>query len=287
MQTVLAFGEILWDVFGEDSKIGGAPLNFAAHFAKLGGKSYMVSAVGKDNLGTDALDIVGGFGIDTSYVATLDVPTGRCNVTLKGGSPLYDLQTGVAYDYIPMPHVTESFDALYYGSLACRNAVSYQTLLDIIKNADVKERFFDVNIRQNYYTSELLDTLTKSATILKISREEMNVYGIGSPETVAKALMQKYANLRLVIVTLDKDGGMLVARDGSIVYSRKPNVVPVSTVGGGDSFSACMLISLLNGYDYKPALDRAATLADYVVTQLGAIPDYSIDLKLKLGISQS
>ena len=49
--SALCFGEILFDVFGDDRCIGGAPFNFAAHFAQLGGEAVMVSAVGDDELG--------------------------------------------------------------------------------------------------------------------------------------------------------------------------------------------------------------------------------------------
>lgn len=285
MGSVLCFGEILWDIFADKQQIGGAPLNFAAHFAKLGGRSAMLSAVGRDELGDRAIEIVNGFGVDTSMVARVDLPTGRCNVTLKDGSPSYELVYPVAYDAIPYAEHKAQFDALYFGTLACRDQRSFETLKTLIKKADTKERFFDVNIRQSYYSIELINELASQATVLKVSREEIGVFdmlGETDAATAAEMLLCRYKNLRMVAVTLDKDGAMIAERGKEPIFSRKPTGKVVSTVGGGDSFSACLLASLLCGMSAETALERAVTLSDYVVTQLGAIPEYSEELNRRL-----
>ena len=76
-------------------------------------------------------------------------------------------------------------------------------------------------------------------------------------------------------LTLGKDGALVFdCRNRSILYSDKPKGKVVSTVGAGDSFAACFLSSLLSGYKVEKCLDRAVTLSDFVVTQLGAVPDY-------------
>lgn len=278
MSSVLSFGEILWDIFDGKKQLGGAPLNFAAHFAKLGGKADMISAVGNDLLGDEAIAAVKSHGVGVEYVARVEFPTGCCNVTLVDGSPHYDLVCPVAYDAIPFCDTNRAYDALYYGTLACRSRESLQTLDKLLKIKDIKERFFDVNIRQNYYTPELLDHLAENATILKVSREEISVFADGEPMSVANMLLDKYANLNAVALTLDKDGAAFIRRGHEPVYSQKPTGKVVSTVGGGDSFSACLLHGLMSGKDDITAVKRAVTLSDYVVTQLGAIPDYSDEL---------
>ncbi len=278
MSNVLSFGEILWDVFDGKKQLGGAPLNFAAHFVKLGGDADMISAVGDDTLGDEAIDEVKSHGVGVEYVARVQFPTGRCNVTLVGGSPSYDLVCPVAYDTIPLCDTSRKYDALYYGTLACRSKDSLQTLDCLLKRKDIKEHFFDVNIRQNYYTPELLDHLAGYATILKVSREEIGVFGNGEPLAVANMLLDKYANLNAIALTLDKDGAVFIRRGHKPVYSQKPTGKVVSTVGGGDSFSACLLHDLMSGKCDADAVKRAVTLSDYVVTQLGAIPEYSDEL---------
>lgn len=279
MSGVLSFGEILWDVFDGKKQLGGAPLNFAAHFAKLGGKADMMSAVGNDALGDEAINAVKSHGVGVEYVARVELPTGRCNITLADGSPHYDLVCPVAYDAIPFCETSRQYDALYYGTLACRSEASLKTLNRLLKRNDIKERFFDVNIRQNYYTSDLLHHLTSNATVLKVSREEISVFGKGEPVFVANMLLDRYKNLNAVALTLDKDGAAFIRRGREPVYSQKPTGRVVSTVGGGDSFSAGLLQGLMSGRNDADAVKRAVMLSDYVVTQLGAIPDYSKELK--------
>lgn len=283
---ILSFGEILWDIFGEKKEIGGAPFNFSAHMAKLGADVFMVSALGNDELGKNALSFVRKFGIHSDFIAVTDKPTGYCRVTLEGNAPRYDLVTGVAYDAIPCPEVTGTFDAFYMGTLAQRNNVSRSTLEKLLKTINAKETFFDINIRQNYYTKEIIENSLKATTILKISREEMQVFselGIAdasSTEALCVSLAEKYP-LKIILVTLDKDGAMLYTKTG-FLYSRKPESKVVSTVGAGDSFSACFLYNFLSGADLEACLDRAVTLSDYVVTRLGAIPEYEEGLKNRI-----
>ncbi len=275
-----AFGEILWDIFGEEKKIGGAPFNFGAHCAKLGMDVDIVSAVGDDELGKKAISAAADTGVNIKNIQTVPFKTGYCNVTLNNGIPSYDLVKNVAYDNIPLPEKScFNDDALYFGTLAQRNAASRKTLIELLKGT-YSEIFFDINIRQNYYSDEMIDFSIKSSTILKISREELFVLKIdGSYEEVCKQISQKYPNLRLIIVTLDCDGALVYNTSTNVaIYSEKPTSKVVSTVGAGDSFSACFLANYLAGSSLEDCLKRASALSQYVVTQLGAIPDYPEEL---------
>ncbi len=276
-----AFGEILWDIFGEEKKIGGAPFNFGAHCAKLGMDVHIVSAVGDDALGNEAVANAQATGVDVSDIRTVPFETGYCKVTLNDGVPSYDLVKNVAYDNIPLPSSTcFTADAFYFGTLAQRNDASSITLKELLKG-NYGEIFFDINIRQNYYNDEMIDFSLRSATVLKISREELHVLKLsGSYEEISKQLAEKYPNLKLIIITLDCDGAMVYdIKNGTSIYSEKPNTKVVSTVGAGDSFSACFLANYLAKKPLKECLTRASLLAGYVVTQLGAIPDYPEELK--------
>ncbi len=278
------FGEILWDIFGDEKKIGGAPFNFGAHCAKLGFDVDVISAVGNDSLGIGAVNAAKEIGVNTKNIQTVDFETGHCLVTLNNGTPSYNLVQGVAYDNIPLPDEScFTADAFYFGTLAQRNKESQETLKALLKGT-YKEVFFDINIRQHYYNDEMIDFSLKNTTIFKISREEIGVLGIsGTPEDICRILGKKYKNLKLILVTLDKDGSLLydVLRD-KIIYSPKPVSKVVSTVGAGDSFSACFLSNYLSGISVEECLVRATLLSDFVVTQLGAIPDYPNDLKAKI-----
>lgn len=272
--SVLAFGEILFDVFDDQYFIGGASFNFAAHFALLGGQSYMVSAVGADKLGEEALEYAEKYGIKNEYIAVLDnIGTGRCNVTLKDGSPSYELVRGAAYDHIPKPALNREFDAVYFGTLAQREKESADTLDYILNNVKCREIFFDINIRQKFYTDELIDKSLKSATILKISREEAAVLGrFSTMEELCVHLYARYPNLKLIICTLDEEGAMVYKCNENIFhYSRRPHAQVVSTVGAGDSFSAAFMYNFLRGSSVEECVEAAVALSEKIVGQKGAV----------------
>lgn len=278
------FGEILWDIFGDEKKIGGAPFNFGAHCKNLGLEVDVVSAVGDDELGIEAVEAAKALGVNVKNIQTVPYETGHCLVTLNNGTPSYNLVQNVAYDNIPIPDENcFNADAFYFGTLAQRAENSQKTLHELL-NGNYKEIFFDINIRQHYYSSEMIDESLKKTTIFKISREEINVLGIdGTPEEICNVLAEKYKNLKLILVTLDKDGSFLYETSTKkITYSPKPTSKVVSTVGAGDSFSACFLSNYLNKIPAEECLIRATLLSDYVVTQLGAIPDYPDELKEKI-----
>lgn len=281
--SIAVFGEVLWDIFGDERTIGGAPFNFAAHAARLGADVGLISAVGGDALGDEAMRIAEGYGIDVREVARVGAPTGYCRVTLDGGKPTYDLVRGVAYDLIPPPGRVVSADAFYFGSLAARSEISRRTLERLLEGA-FTQVFFDINIRQNYYSKEFLDYAARRSTILKLSREEMGVFDLGGDcGDVCVGLSKLYPNLRLIVLTKDKDGAIAYETERCRFHEApKPSSRAVSTVGAGDSFSACFLVNYMERPDIDLALSRAVALSDYVVTQLGAVPDYSEELLSKI-----
>lgn len=306
---ISVFGEILWDVFDKEKAIGGAPFNFAAHAVKMGAQVNFISAIGEDELGREALLECSKLNIPTNSLAIVDKETGYCKVTLIDGTPDYNLVMDVAYDNIPLPGGDEcadksegtcsgqSFmrkesdefipDVFYFGTLAQRASVSRDTLKKLINREKAAnpelEVFFDINIRQYYYCDELIDESLKASTILKISREEIDVLNIdGTPEEICPVLMDKYPNLKLIIVTLDKDGAFAMERGGKVTYAPKPCCNVVSTVGAGDSFSAGFLVNYFNTGDIEDSLVKASALAGFVCEKVEAIPDYPKELLKKL-----
>lgn len=280
------FGEILWDVFEKEARIGGAPFNFAAHSAKLGADVTLISAIGNDSLGDQAIVQARNAGIDTRAIARTAYPTGRCQVTLENGTPSYALIEDVAYDHIPVPESALCRgDAFYFGTLAQRGTVSAVTLRELLKNG-YREIFFDINIRQNYYSPEIIELSLRAATIFKISREELGVLKLlGTPEDICRETAKKYPNLKLILVTLDKDGAFAFdCARGKSCFSPKPAAKAISTVGAGDSFSAGFFVNYLAGKKMEECLSRATALSDFVVTQLGAVPEYPEALRKAISL---
>lgn len=283
------FGEILWDVFDREKKIGGAPFNFAAHAVRQGANVRLISAVGQDALGEEALTACKKLHVPTDAITRLrDYPTGRCLVTLKDGIPDYDLSGDYAYDHIPLPGDLFPNDAdtgkkepsaIYFGTLAQRGEGSRRTLRQLLKQKDeVDEVFLDINIRQHYYDDQRIDESIRAATILKISREEIGVLQIkGNLNTICRKLLEKYDNLKMVLVTMDSEGAFVCERGGKITRSERPSCEVVSTVGAGDSFSAAFLVSYLNGRKISDCLHRAIVLASQVCGHVEAVPLFPMD----------
>lgn len=273
---ILSFGEILWDVFPKEKKIGGAPFNFAAHAAVLGAESYLVSAVGADENGTSAIEAAKDFGINTKYIyVSRKYPTGVCTVTLQNGLPSYKLESNTAYDHIPDTLPNESFDAIYMGTLAMRNAESRRTFEKILRYTHAKEVLFDVNFRGDFYSRELVESFLRHTTILKVSGEELPFFGNKGRLQTAMELSKKYPKLKHICITLGEEGALVYhCKAKALFCADAPKVEVISTVGAGDSFAACFLVNYLKKQRIGQCLDRAVALSSYVVTQLEAVPSY-------------
>ncbi len=281
---ILSFGEILWDVFPKERFIGGSPLNFAAHLAVMGEKVYMLSSVGKDSLGKDALDYLAGKNIGLDYVSQSDYPTGQSIITIDDkNTPSYNLLSGVAYDYIPFYNDLADFDVLYFGTMALRSQYNRETLNKLLEHK-FKEIFVDINIRPPYYSKEAIDFAAKNATIIKISFEELpvvadltNITEKDDYKAFAKELQARYTNLRCVLITLGDVGAYALdcARDTDH-FRPAVRANAVSAVGAGDSFSAAFVHKYINGEDIDDCLEFATKIAAFVVENCEAVPDYNI-----------
>lgn len=284
---LLSFGEVLWDVYPEEQFIGGAPLNFAAHFVKNGGQASMLSAVGNDELGKKTLATIKQWGVDVSYVSILDTKeTGKCLVTLdEHHIPSYNLLDDVAYDEIHAVDMKEDVDVLYFGTLALRHSYNQNTLNQMIEKYAFKEIFVDMNIRPPYYSKESIAFALSHATMIKISDEELPVVlkelgfeECDSLEEVSVLLAKHYPNLKLLILTLGEKGAFVYNATNHEFFSCPAKKVKVaSTVGAGDSFSSSFLASYLKTNDIHSSLELATKVSAFVVSKIEAIPDYTMD----------
>lgn len=282
---VLSFGEVLWDVYADSEHIGGAPLNFAAHFAKCGGESAVVTAVGKDELGDKTIRAIDKMGINTDYITYSDEETGKCLVTLDEKQiPSYNLLDNVAYDCIEKPDISKNtFDVLYFGTLSLRNKNNRDVLGKIISENEFDEICVDVNIRPPYYSDEVITFACENASIIKISDEELPVImkTLNSENTTvsdcAVSICEMYDNIRVLIITRgDKGSYVYDCTNGKAYECGARKVEVVSTVGAGDSFSASFLSKYLQSGDIGKSLDLATKVSGYVVSQKGAIPEYNV-----------
>lgn len=284
--TVVALGEILWDMLPEGKRLGGAPANFAYHVSSYGIETAVVSAVGTDNLGREALEAMDARHLG-GYIAQLSThPTGTVAVTLdKKGVPSYKITENVAWDFIPwishLEKLAAKTDAVCFGTLAQRSPTSRQTILNFL-NAMPDDsrhlRIFDVNLRAPYWNSNIVAESLENCNILKLNDEELPVVAsavkvttkAGNQAATALAIMEKYA-LRALILTCGARESYIFAPEGTSRLAT-PHVRVADTVGAGDSFTAAFTASVLLGHTVTEAHESAVERAAYVCTRHGATP---------------
>lgn len=268
---VVSFGEILFDVIGGVPYLGGAPLNLAAHLRKQGAETTLISAVGNDPLGRDALGQIGKLGLDTGTIAVLDgFPTGTVTVLLDERKvAAYDFAMDTAYDHIPVPGFDTEVDLFCFGTLAQRSPESRGTLARLREMLDCLF-FYDVNLRQDFYSKEIIEESLYSADIVKLNEDEFPVLAamFGLPDDPEE--LRRRFGLQMVLLTLGPEGCDLYS-SGGVIHSPAVPVKVVSTVGAGDSFSAAFLYHYLTGSTLNEALTAGNLLAAKIAGQKGAI----------------
>ena len=280
---VVGMGEALWDVLPEGKKLGGAPANFAYHVSQFGLDSRVVSAVGDDKLGMEILDNFREKELN-SMIEIVPYPTGTVQVELDAaGVPCYDIKEGVAWDNIPFTPALEDLAhntrAVCFGSLAQRSVVSREPInrfLDAMPQDSDVLKIFDINLRQSFYTKEILCNSFRKCNILKINDEELvtvsRLFGYPGIDLQDKCwiLLAKY-NLKMLILTCGVNGSY-VFTPGEVSFVETPKVNVADTVGAGDSFTAAFVASLLKGLSIRDAHKLAVQTSAYVCTQNGAMP---------------
>lgn len=281
----ICFGEILYDVFPESERIGGAPLNVASRLSGLGIQTEMISKVGDDEKGKKLISYLKSKNIKTEIIAKdTDYATGVVNVTLSaGGSATYEIAHPVAWDKIEisdaMKTEVKKADAFIFGSLVCRDEVSRNTLFQLLPEA--KYRVFDINLRPPFYEKEVLVKLMNQADFIKFNDDELFEIAemIGSPYNSLEQNLQylsEETNTPTICVTKGRHGAVLL-KGGKRFYNSGFKVKVKDTVGAGDSFLASLIAGLLKEEDPQSTLDFACAMGALVAGEEGANPEIKID----------
>lgn len=288
--VIVGIGELLWDLLPEGRRLGGAPANFAYHAAVQGMNAYAVSAVGDDQDGLDIFDELKSKALSTEYVAILpEQKTGTVTVELDDGVPSYTIHAPVAWDFIPLSESLAQLaiqaDAVCFGTLAQRGNESAVTIRHFLAHTRPDcLKVFDVNLRQNFFSAELVDASLKQCDLLKISDEELPVVAellkiSGGERSIIVELMRRY-KLKYAVLTKGKDGSIF-SDGGTFVETPAFEFGPkIDTVGCGDSFTAILVSGLLQGINATDTMRHASMVAGFVCASRGAMPEIPDDLKL-------
>ena len=286
--NVISIGEVLWDIVGQEEHLGGATFNFSAHLSRLGHRVSFISSVGKDELGQKVIDCMSRLGLATDYLHTeKDHPTGTASVALASdGQPKFVLHRPAAYDF---PELTASqcerlfsrpVDWIYFGTLHQIYPQARQLTVDLLDRASGARRFYDVNLRADGYTSELIQELMSRATIVKLNHEEVEAIArmFGSRHGSIEEFCRNYAALYKwdgVCVTRGSLGCALLM-GGQYIEAPGYPVQVVDTVGAGDAFAAAFVHGMGSGWPTPKVADFANRVGALVASRRGAIPDWTI-----------
>lgn len=294
MAGIVSVGEILWDVFPNAEHLGGAAFNFAAHAARLGHQVWFVSAVGDDERGRRALEQARRLGVSTRYVGVVSgQATGTVTVTLdRDGQPAFVIHRPAAYDQAALTasdlEELSSYapDWIYYGTLFPLHPNGKRLILALIEALPRAERFYDVNLRKDSYTPELVAELLARASVVKLNDAEaealaaMLALPASGPEQFCRALAQKHG-LRAVCVTHGAGGCSLLLGDEFAEVPGYP--VPVAdTVGAGDAFAAALVHGLSAGWGVGETADLANRVGALVAGRPGGTPIWTVEEALAL-----
>lgn len=278
-KIVIGVGEFLWDVTPTGRRAGGAPVNFAYHASCDEVEGWAVSAVGRDELGRELLAVAEENGIQL-LVAEVDHPTGTVDVLLDNGQPDYRINEDVAWDYIPLTEEllkkSSASSAITFGTLAQRSPVSRATTQAMLKAAPESAwKVYDINLRQKFWSKELIAESLRLANVFKINDDEMNLlkglfgfWDMGYDELAAR-FIREYG-LRMLVLTAGAEFSSVYTPEGKVSEIPTPKVEVNDTIGAGDSFTGTLISGLIRGLSIPQAHETAVETAAYVCTQSGA-----------------
>ncbi len=285
---IVVLGEVLWDLVGDAEYLGGAPFNFAAHASNLGHEISFVSAVGADPRGQRILARMAEMNLSARYISTVpDLPTGFVTASVdSAGQPSYRIHRPAAYD---LPALSESAfasllspapDWIYFGTLAQMSAPAKDLLFRLLDAAPAARRFYDVNLRHNSYTPELVDALMARANVVKLSDREIDEVALifGHPNLTFQNFCRSYAkkySWEGVCITRGADGCAVLLGE-KYFESRGFPVKVADTIGAGDAFAAGFVHGLGSHWPPERIAEFANRAGALVASRHGAIPAWSV-----------
>ena len=286
---IVSLGEILWDVFADDRKfLGGAPLNFSINLMRLGHSPLLISAVGDDSLGYEALTCIRDLGLSTEFIRlSKTYPTGTAEVTIGAhGNPHFTIRRPAAFDDIDLHDLSPASVAhpawVYFGTLAQVERRSERSLLHLLRAASNAKRFYDVNLRDGHWDLELVKRLSLLADVIKLNHSEAEIL-FEQSRTGEKFSLESFCrywtshfDVEMICVTLGQDGCALYHADRIHLYPGI-RVEVKDTVGAGDAFSAGFLHGLIRGWELSAVAGFANAVGAIVASRPGATPEWSVE----------
>ena len=291
MKNITAIGEILYDIYPDKKRLGGAPFNFIYHIWKITGKANFVSSVGNDESGKEILSHLNSIGFNTNYISVdNEHPTGTVQVKiLEDKTPQFTISPECSYDYFTLNEKTKDLinnetDLIYFGTLSQRSETSRKTIESVLNKN--KKYFCDLNLRHDFYTKELIKQSLSASNVLKLNSDELeklkSLFGLSLSTQMAIHQLIFEFGIDILCVTLGSDGAILSTRNETSAY-KMSNISPLDTLGAGDAYAAILCLGYLN----EMPIDKINKLANEFASEIclvnGALPkDDSIYEKYRM-----
>ncbi|MCD8284017.1 MAG: PfkB family carbohydrate kinase [Opitutae bacterium] len=293
---VVGIGEILWDVFPSGKKLGGAPANFAFHASQAGADGVAISAIGRDAAGDEILATLATKSLRTAF-RRAPQQTGSVQISLDhNGAAQYAFPPDVAWDNIEftteLATIARAADAICFGTLAQRSPRSHRAILQFLKCSPPScLRVFDANLRQNFYSEEIIRESLALTTILKINEDELEVFGEifdcgggknleAKKSALSRKIFAEFPSVEKIVLTCGGRGSFVDCRNNEASFvAADAGTRVVDTVGAGDSFTAAFVVALLRGKSIVAAHEHAGSVAGFVCSQAGGMPEWSAELR--------
>ena len=291
---VVVLGEVLWDLFDQSRRLGGAPLNFGVHARRLGHPVTLVSALGADEPGEQAAEMIAALDLDTRFLQTTSrFPTGTAHVQIgPDGATQFTIPRPAAYDAVDLSAhdlgllQQDAHGWFYYGTLFASTGQGQSVLHQILRALKGAAKFYDLNLRRGSDSPELVSELLRSADVVKLNEEELHLVHefSGLPLNVEAFCREGSARYgwQAVGVTLG-DRGCAVLAGGHYVEAAVHPVEVVDTVGAGDAFAAAFMHGLSRNWPAAEIACFANRIGALVASRHGAIPDWTLEEAVKLG----
>jgi fructokinase len=281
---ILVVGEAFVDIFPQENRIGGAPLNFAVHCAGLGASVVFATRVGDDSFGREIIDLLKTWKINTEMMQVDSrIQTGRVRVSVdKRGEPSFLIEGESAHDYFKWDErklicTNPPCDLLYLGTMGSRHPIAQKAIEQTIEALPAHTKiFFDVNLRGKFYSKDLIERFFYLAHFVKLNARELTcvqtLLGFNLPRVDALKKLADQYHIEHICLTQEAQGGVSLYQDQIFRYDAVPCKNLVNSMGAGDAFSAMLATGLLQGWKLENTLQQAAALAAAICEETGAIP---------------
>lgn len=294
-KPIIAFGELLWDVFPTGEVLGGAPANFAYRINSLGREGRLVTRLGKDDRGQRAADLIRQCGMPINYLQWDDAkPTGTVHVTIdSAGVPSFRIVQNVAYDYIEatpeLLSLAASAQCICFGTLIQRSHISRATLHAMLDAAPRALKVLDLNLRKECFNREIISESIRRAHILKLNEDEAGYVAaqFSLPNTLhgfARFVVEEMKR-QACIITRGANGIIATNNKGELIERPGHQVEAFDTVGCGDAVTAGFVHCFLENRPLAYCCDFANALGALVAqTRGGMAPIKMADIHALAGL---